>query len=170
MTAIQRPTTFLGVDPAFRKNGFGVCAIDTTDRTARFLRFRDAIQFYDWIRSEDAPDPATTVVCIENSNLQDRTFARHQGGTIAMQLSRSRDVGKNQAVSELCVVAAKAVYSRVVQLSPQRKGLAWDRKKFALYVASDGVSLPGGYEPTLDEIVAYQLASIASKQWAALLR
>jgi hypothetical protein len=158
---MTRTLTTLGVDPAFRKNGFGVCAYDLTERTARFLRFTDPIAFYDWIRSDDAPDPETTVVCIENSNMQEQTFARHRFGSVPMQLARSRDVGKNMAVSQMCVNAARRRYPRVLELSPEQKGKKWTPDTFRAALNGDRVTVIGK-EPTQDEIDAYQLARAAA--------
>jgi predicted transcriptional regulator len=167
---MTRPTLFLGVDPAARRDGFGVCALDMTDRTARFLRFKTPLDFYDWIRSEEAPAKECTVVCIENSHLQNSTFKRHLSGTILEQLARSRNVGMNQEASRTTVQAAQKVYgSRVIEISPEKKGAKWTPATFARIVASDRVTLTDTKKPTQDEIDAYQLASIAANQWAGFL-
>lgn len=174
---MTRPTTFLGIDPAFRKNGFAVCCLDMTDRTARFLTFHSPLDFYLWVISDEAPDPQSVVVCIENSNLQEQTFARYfqmQAGKIPSQavlLAKSRDVGKNMAVSQITVDAAKRVYpGRVIDISPERKGRKWEYTHFQRYVQADRVELLGKVTKSeQDKIDAYQLASIAANQWAAFL-
>ena len=98
----------IGVDPAFRIGGFGVAIFDNSDRTMRFLDFADLIEFYDWLMSEESPEFAKCV--IENSNLQNCTFDKR--GTKAIISRKSRNVGANQAVSQLTVIACVKKYGK----------------------------------------------------------
>jgi len=66
----------IGIDPAFRKGGFWAAFLDLKERTVWFRSFRDVLVFDRFIHSADAPERAFVVV--ENSNLQNITFARHR--------------------------------------------------------------------------------------------
>lgn len=118
----------IGIDPAFRIGGFGVAIFDSSDRTMRFLGFADLIEFYDWLCSEESPEYAKCV--IENSNLQNCTFDKR--GTKAIISRKSRNVGANQAVSQLTVIACNKKYGKknVIEISPKNKGVKWSEKVF----------------------------------------
>lgn len=141
----------IGIDPAFRKNGFGLCIIDETS-DVRFLRLSSFQDFVFWLMTDA---PAGGVRCVvENSNLQDVTFRR--GGRITH--SQSRDAGKNMAISQcvydLCVW--KWGMPCVCGLSPREKGAKWSLP-FAQGVArSMGLKLPAKMRQ--DNIDAFQLA------------
>ena len=110
----------IGIDPSFRKNGFAVCFWDLTDNSMSFQVYGCFLEFYDFIKSDDAPVKA--VVVIENSNLQNTTFdLRGNKNEVAR---KSRNVGTNQAVSELTVRACVSRYGKksVLELSPRQKG------------------------------------------------
>lgn len=110
----------IGIDPSFRKNGFAVCFWDKTDNSMSFQMFGCFLEFYDFIKSDDAPMKA--VVVIENSNLQNTTFDLR--GNKYEVARKSRNVGTNQAVSELTVRACVSRYGKknVLELSPKQKG------------------------------------------------
>lgn len=141
----------IGIDPAFRRNGFGLCIIDETS-DVRFLRLRSFQDFVFWLMTDA---PAENVRCvIENSNLQDVTFRR--GGRITH--AQSRDAGKNMAISQcvfdLCVW--KWGMSCVCGLSPREKGAKWPLP-FAQGVArAMALKLPAKMRQ--DDIDAFQLA------------
>lgn len=143
----------IGIDPAFRKNGFGVCIIDETN-DIRFLRVASFLDFLRWLGT-DAPAENVTVV-IENSNMQDATF----GGRMSYNQfgARSRDAGKNMAVSQ-CTVDA-CVYkwgaTNVRGISPKQKGRKWTKLQAKAVALSMGLQLPK--KTTQDDIDAFQLA------------
>lgn len=152
---------YIGVDPAFRAGGFSICIIDMTDKTA-VTKTLDLLAFHDWLRSPDAPD--TCFVCVENSNLQNQNF--DTTGNKNEIARKGRNVGCNQAVSQLAYESALARYGpkNVFQVSPREKGRKiTDAKMFAAILQQDGVRLQ---KRTLnqDERDAYMLATIARRK------
>jgi len=156
-------SVYVGVDPAFRKGGFWACVIDMTDKTVAFREFADVLQWHDWIRSPDAPEEC--FVCVENSNMQDVTFAYGMVGNKSQVARTSRNVGANQAVSELTYRSAVARYGshRVFQVSPEQKGRKYSPDQFAAVIRHDGVLLPKGGN-NQDQRDAYKLAAIARQK------
>lgn len=153
---------YIGVDPAFRSGGFWACVVDMTDKTARFLSFRDLLEWHDWLRSDEAPEQA--FIAVENSNAQNQTFARHMKGTQAERMRRSRNVGTNQAVSQLAYESAVRRYGKglVFSVSPEEKGRKYSPAQFAQVVRFDGITLPKA-STNQDQRDAYQLAAIARR-------
>lgn len=113
------PIVAIGVDPAFRKRGFTMCLLDKCFEIG-FIQFEKPLDFIGWVLHEM---PKGCTVAIENSNLQNVTF--DMSGNKATVAKRSRDAGKNMALSQfahdLFVQHAKKVYN----ISPQRKGAKW---------------------------------------------
>jgi len=144
-------TICIGIDPAFRKNGFGICVIDETQEVG-FKKVKTFLDFLFWLMTDA---PAENVRCVvENSNLQDVTFRR--GGRITH--GQSRDAGKNMAISQ-CVYDA-CVYkwgkAAVRGISPREKGAKW-ALPYALAIArSMGLKLPG--KMSQDDLDAFKLA------------
>lgn len=147
----------IGVDPAFRKGGFWACFVDLIDRTARFRQFRDVLEFDRFLQSAEAPERALAVV--ENSNLQNVTFKRNQGGSNAEVMRKSRNVGTNQAASELTYRAAVDRYGKdnVMNISPERKGTKFNEMYFRAAMKGDRVKADN-YTGVQDQRDAYQLA------------
>lgn len=147
----------IGVDPAFRQGGFWACFVDLMDRTARFTQFRDVLEFDRFLRSDESPERCLVVV--ENSNLQNMTFARHQGGKLPDVMRKSRNVGTNQAASELAYRAAVDRYGKdaVMNISPERKGSKFNEMYFRAALKGDGVTSEN-YTKNQDQRDAYQLA------------
>lgn len=122
-TMISAPQPiYIGVDPAFRENGFWAAIIDRRAGTLDFRGFKDVLEWHDWLRSEA---PLVAFVLVENSNLENVTFKAGSNGrnkSVAMRFSRN--VGTNQAVSELAYVSAIRKYgSRFAhEISPSQKG------------------------------------------------
>lgn len=146
----------IGVDPAFRKNGFAICIIDE-DKDVRSIRFKSFLQFLSWLWVDgEAPDRA--IVVVENSNLQKKTF--DMTGSRAVIARKSRNVGKNQAISQAAFDALKIKYGETVfEISPKQKGRKWTKEMFLRVLKSEGhnflLTKPGVNQ---DEIDAYQLA------------
>ena len=118
---------YIGIDPAFRQKGFSIAIIDYSDRTVNFKTFKNGfIDFSGWLL-HDSPESA--VICVENSNLQKKTF--DMSGTKAVIAQKSRSVGKNQAASQytydLCLVMKRF---QVFQISPAEKGKKWTETIF----------------------------------------
>lgn len=127
-------TILIGIDPAFREGGFAICCIEGRD--VRFVTFPNFLAFISWLRS-DRPEKAR--VCIENSNLQNTTFALNQivqgmlkgkytydgiMQTVRYTAKLSRDAGKNQAASQYTVDVCRAYFGaeNVFEISPKEKG------------------------------------------------
>jgi hypothetical protein len=152
---------YIGVDPAFRQGGFWACILDMADKSVVFKCFEDVLHWHDWLRSPDAP--GSCFVCVENSNLQNQTF--DMSGSREKVARGSRNVGTNQAVSELAYRSAVRRYGKgkVWQVSPKEKGRKWTPDQFGYIAQSDGVVLPKG-PVNQDCRDAYQLASIGRKK------
>jgi len=110
----------IGIDPAFRVNGFGICSIDTQEKTVRFIRVKRFLEFISFAQNEMPIDRVK--VTVENSNLQNITFdMRGNKNEIAR---KSRNVGANQAISQTvydlcCDILGK---KNVKEISPAQKG------------------------------------------------
>lgn len=141
----------IGIDPAFRRNGFGLCVIDETGEV-RFLRVRSFLHFLNWLKT-DAPDDGVRCV-IENSNLQDVTFRRGWRITHA----QSRDAGKNMAISQCTYDACvwKWGEKAVRGVSPREKGAKWGEGMARGVARSQGLVLPA--KLSQDDIDAFALA------------
>ena len=148
-------TVKIGVDPAFRARGFTVCILDTSERTAHFRVFRDVLTFDRWLQSPDAPDAA--IVTVENSNATNTNF--DQSGTRAKVARKGRNVGTNQAVSQLTVQSAIDRYGSCQSVSPKQKGKKWTKREFEAVLRADRVSVYGN-SGTQDARDAYKLATL----------
>lgn len=131
--------TIIGIDPAFRQGGFWVAIIDYTERSIVFRPFKNVLAFDRWLQSPEAPDKA--LVCIENSNRQNVNF--RTSPNIAKTARMGRNVGTNQAVSQLTVDAARDRYGMdsVVELSPAEKGVKWNSRQFQAVARQEGLTL-----------------------------
>ena len=152
---------FIGVDPAFRAGGFVSVIIDMADRTARVMTFESLLHWHDWLRSPDAP--AQAYVCVENSNLQNKTFDMSGGKPEVARMSRN--AGANQAVSQLAFESARARYGTktVYEVSPRQKGAkVTDARLFAAIVQQAGILLPK-QKLSQDARDAFMLADMAMR-------
>lgn len=146
----------IGIDPAFRDNGFAMCIIDKTDREIYFKVFKNGfLDFVSWFLY-DSPDSA--IVCIENSNLQNKTFSYYKGNKKQME-HISRSVGKNQAISQ-CVVDLCSTKYKVIDLSPKDKGSKWNAETFKRELKKHN-HITKKKTSNQDERDAYKLALIA---------
>ena len=155
---------YIGIDPAFRQNGFAMCIIDE-DNTVNFIIFKNGFRdFQKWL-FQDAP--ACAFVAVENSNLQDTTFDMR--GTKQTIAKVSRSVGKNQAISQ-CVVDAcneKEGFT-VFDISPAEKGKKIVNLQYfdAIMEQEKHKEVHGysGNKNEQDKRDAYMLALIAKKK------
>lgn len=113
---------FIGIDPAFRKDGFKGCVIDSIAKTVDFIAFEDLFDFYFWMEGREDLQSRRVLVFIENSNLQSVNFDMR--GSVAEVARKGRNVGANQAISQLAVQAANMVFGKdnVIGISPKAKG------------------------------------------------
>lgn len=148
------PAYRIGIDPAFRMNGLGVCVIDPNGNVS-FPRFkkRGMVEFVRWLYNE-APQEA--LVFIEDSNLQKVTFDRTTKGGSRDQINRN--IGKNQCrsvdIADFCI--DKWGKKCVNAVSPQQKGAKWSQPIFLGVAKQNKHELPEKYRQ--DDIDAYQLA------------
>ena len=148
----------IGVDPAFRAGGFHACVIDYTDRTVRFLEFADVLHWHDWLRSDDAPDKSLNrvFVVVENSNLQNINF--DTTGNRAELQRKGRNVGTNQAASELAYRSAARHYGpvNVREISPRDKGAKLTDAEYMALVHQERLTAPN--KSNQDQRDAFKLA------------
>ena len=129
----------IGIDPAFRKNGFVAAIWDKSDNTMDFKAFGDYNEFLFWLISEDAPEKAKVI--IENSNLQNTNFDIR--GNKFEVARKGRNVGTNQAVSQLTVWACQTKYGKknVKEVSPRQKGAKWNDSNFKSVIRQEKINL-----------------------------
>lgn len=130
---------YIGVDPAFRENGFWVAVVDMSDRTVAYRRFADVLEWHDWLKSGDSP--LSCFVCVENSNLQNKNF--DTTGSKLEVARKGRNVGTNQAVSELAFRAAVRRFGpdRVFEISPKDKGPKWSEAQAGAVLKSERLTV-----------------------------
>lgn len=106
----------VGIDPAIRKNGFAICIHNVITNTIDF-KVMDFIKFISYIEPLNTND---YLFCVENSNLQNLSFDMRGSKNIVAR--KSRNVGMNQAVSQLTCDLLKSKNFQVLELSPKQKG------------------------------------------------
>ncbi len=155
----------IAVDPAFRANGFGIADININKKICTFHKCKKGfLQFQDFIKGMNFKE---TLFVVENSNLQNKTF--DMSGIKAVVARKSRNVGTNQAVSQLTVDHLRNVapWANIIEISPRQKGKKIeDNKTFLLIVKSDGFELEGykGLKGDQDLRDAYQIGMVGKKR------
>ena len=133
---------YIGVDPAFREGGFWAAILDMSDKSLVFRSF-DLLTWHDCLRSQDAP--GRCFIMVENSNLQNKSF--DTTGNKMEVARKGRNVGCNQAVSELAYISAIRQYGakNVFQISPKDKGAKIkEHTMFLGLLKAEGILLPKG--------------------------
>ena len=155
---------FVGIDPAFRKSGFGMCIIDETNE-ASFKIFKSFLDFLNWIW--EAPKKA--FYCVENSNLQNKTFI--QTGSRKELAKRSRDVGKNQAISQCTVDILIRMFGEqmVFGISPKQKGKKLPTNVIKGIAKQEKIELVN-YRGTQDENDSFMLALKGKEEYKRICR
>ena len=162
---MQDSTVVIGLDPAFREGGFGAAIIEQGIVTFGTIKnFADFLEFCDIA-------PGGVLWCVENSNLDDTTYQYLRGGNTRTLMAKSRDVGKNQAISQVVCdyLVKKFGAERVTAISPRQKGAKWgifDGKRnmsIAREIArtvgeQSGLKSIGWQTATPDEVDAFQVA------------
>lgn len=139
---IPNRAIYIGCDPSFRAGGFWAAVLDMADKTLSFHSF-DLLTWHDFLRSQDAPDRC--FVMVENSNMQNQSF--DMTGTRQEIARKGRNVGCNQAVSELTYLSALRRYGKdnVFQVSPKEKGAKIkEHTMFLGLLRAEGILLPKG--------------------------
>jgi hypothetical protein len=165
---MQDNTVIIGLDPAFREGGFGAAVIQdgvvtfgTIKNFADFLHYCDAAAFA----------YPCALWCVENSNLDDTTYQYLRGGNTRTLMAKSRDVGKNQAISQVVCdyLVKKFGAQHVTAISPRQKGAKWGvfngkrnmsiAREIARTVGeTSGLKSTGWQTATPDEVDAFQVA------------
>lgn len=151
--------TYIGIDPAFRKDGFWTCCIE--GKLTTFTKAENVLEFDRLMQSNFYPEDAFVVV--ENSNEQNFTFDMF--GSTAEVARKSRNVGTNQAVSQLTVQSCIDRYGieNVISISPKQKGQKYTEPQFKSIINQDKFSIVG-YTGNQDQRDAFKLALIARQQ------
>ena len=149
---------YIGVDPAFRENGFYVCVLN--DNIADFQQMKTFIDFVEFI-DKIADNNLEAFICIENSNETNHTFISPKVRSAPAREKISRDVGKNQAVSQMSVDYAKyRLKIGVYSVSPAEKGTKWDNRTMQFSLKESGYTVQNykGLKGEQDKRDAYKLA------------
>lgn len=104
-------STYIGVDPGLRKNGFWACVICRVENTATFKSFAHLGEFVQFLIDTDPVG-----VIVENSNLQQLKFSPKGGIKAAM------DVGKNMGISQAATDISAGFSVIPPGISPKQKG------------------------------------------------
>jgi hypothetical protein len=149
----------IGIDPAIRKNGFALCFYDTINKTIDF----EIMDFIDFILfSEDAMEATDNFAfCVENSNLQNLSF--DMTGNKNVLARKSRNVGMNQAVSQLTCDLLKRRGFEVVEISPKQKGAKLEHETFKALTMNMTVNNYKGLKGEQDKRDAFKIALLYEK-------
>lgn len=157
----------IGIDPSFRKGGFGCCFFNINTKEIIFKMFDSPIDFFFYISTgfiptkENISTPRALlekiskrldspsidrynncVVIVEDSNLQNTTF--NMKGSKSVVAKFSRNVGTNQAVSNRVVKECELLFGtdRVKGISPKEKGSKLNGVFFKNMLLQMGVTPP----------------------------
>lgn len=149
----------IGIDPAIRKNGFALCFYDTINKTLDF----EIMDFIDFILfSENAMEATDNFAfCVENSNLQNLSF--DMKGNKSVLARKSRNVGMNQAVSQLTCDLLKRRGFEVVEISPKQKGAKLEHETFKALTMNMTVANYKGLKGEQDKRDAFKIALLYEK-------
>ena len=149
----------IGIDPAIRKNGFALCFYDTINKIIDF----EIMDFIDFILfSEDAMEATDNFAfCVENSNLQNLSF--DMKGNKGVLARKSRNVGMNQAVSQLTCDLLKRRGFEVVEISPKQKGAKLENETFKALTMNMTVTNYRGLKGEQDKRDAFKIALLYEK-------
>ena len=149
----------IGIDPAIRKNGFALCFYDSINKTLDF----EIMDFIDFILfSEDAMEATDNFAfCVENSNLQNLSF--DMKGNKGVLARKSRNVGMNQAVSQLTCDLLKRRGFEVVEISPKQKGAKLEHETFKALTMNMTVANYKGLKGEQDKRDAFKIALLYEK-------
>lgn len=155
--------TYLGVDPAFRKNGFSIAWI--VEKKMFFKTFENG--FLDFILFMQLNYPSEkvfkdVVITIENSNLQQASF--NVGGSAGVAARMSRNVGSNQAISQCTVDYCNANYANVYEISPKEKGAKLNNADFLMFLQANEIT-PDTKQTNQDKRDAGYLAVIGKNKY-----
>jgi len=150
----------IGVDPALRKKGFAICILDTESKIAEFQIIESFVDFIIYVENSQ-PD---TVFAVENSNLQKVSF--DMKGNKGVLARKSRNVGMNQAISQLACDYIKTKGFEIIEISPRRKGEKWTHIQTLLFMNNHQHKFKNykGLVTDQDKRDAYKLALIVMNE------
>lgn len=148
---------FIGIDPAFRSRGFSICIIDNKNVTFKTFK-RGFLGFCFWFMNES---PGAAICAVENSNLINATFNTIGNKNIIAR--KSRDAGKNQAVSQNTSDLLSTKY-KVFDISPKEKGGKWTAAAYEQIIKAEGYT-PNKKRSNQDERDAFKLALICIRKY-----
>lgn len=159
---------YIGVDPAYRKGGFYACII-----IGDLVTFKKIDDFIDFVKFVDhvSDTGIESIFCIENSNETNHTFIGKSVRSPAAREKISRDVGKNQAVSQMSVdYALYRLQYNVYSVSPADKGMKLTNKMVDLMFNAFGQRVKNykGNIGEQDKRDAYKLAMMAKEKFAKI--
>ena len=165
---MQDSTVVIGLDPAFREGGFGAATIE--NGVVMFGTIRNFADFLNYCDAAASVYPRA-LWCVENSNMDNTTYEYLRGGNTRTLMAKSRDVGKNQAISQVVCdyLVKKFGAERVTAISPRQKGAKWGifngkrnmsiAREIARTVGEQsGLKSIGWQTATPDEVDAFQVA------------
>jgi hypothetical protein len=120
---MENDKIIIGIDPAFRENGFSICVIE--NKVVSFLTFkRGFLDFQAWVINTfiSNEQKESVFVGVENSNLQNINFSHFSKQKVSEKVSRN--IGANQAISQLTVDFCTDFFGakNVKEISPKEKG------------------------------------------------
>lgn len=133
MSTSNLKNIIIGIDPAFRKQGFSLAIIDI-DRSVRFINLKEPEHFIGWFLHES---PEVAKIAVENSYLQKKVWRVKGYDSPFAAAEKGRKVGLNQGISEMTVRLCISKYGaeNVLNHSPQQKGAKWVNDSFVKGVA-----------------------------------
>ena len=188
MSIRKKPRLFIGIDPAFRENGFAMAVIDLTDKTIRYIKFKRAfLDFAGWLLNDAPINKEEVVFSVENSNKgsNKKLFRKYKHrvtgarlswkqakfikGAVKMNegelISDAMDVGKNMGVSQMVVQSLQMSGFKVLNLSPKEKGAKWLKNEILqMHLKSNKIAITKA-RTNQDERDAAKMAIIALHRW-----
>lgn len=146
---------YVGIDPAFRKNGFAIAIIDEVKELSH-LTIKDFTHFLKWLNEA----PKNAVVLVENSNMQNTSFDKQGSKTVISR--KGRNVGANQAVSQITFELCRGRWPNTThEVSPLRKGHKWTQETYELVMKQSDLIIPKKRRVSQDARDATKLAYMA---------
>ena len=156
LNGINSKMKYIGIDPAFRKDGKGVCVIEGYN--VSFIKLASTVDFVKFLFSLE-PD-SDIVFGIENSNLQKPLFDKE--GNIGTVSAKGMRVGKNKAISQLIADLIVGLGFQCVEYSPKQKGSVISLNEFKLRLKANNqlFDIPAT-GCSKDKRAAYMIAMLA---------
>jgi hypothetical protein len=149
---------YMGIDPSMRLNGLAVCII--AESKCYFKRYKNLAQWAEEVMTWDKD----VYITVEDSSLQNTTFARYRG--VAGGNKINRNIGMNQAASIFIIDWLVLKEFTVRAISPEQKGRKWTTEYAETVARTQKLELTNIKKLSQDEIDAFQLALISLNYYA----